>query len=123
MKTHLGQDETWLHAQKLSARLALPRDLAGKSVLEIGCASGLDAIEAKRRGAARTLCIDTDARLLDDARRAAELCGFDIEFLRLDVYEIAALREHFDLVLFADMIHRLRYPLLALDLLREHVVA
>jgi len=39
---------------------ALPEDLTGKSVLDIGCNAGFYAIEMKRRGAARVLGIDSD---------------------------------------------------------------
>jgi tRNA (mo5U34)-methyltransferase len=38
------------------------------------------------------------------------------------VYEVASLGERFDLVIFMGVLYHLRYPLLALDLLREHVV-
>ena len=38
----------------------IPNNLAGKSVLDIGCNAGFYAIEMKRRGAARVLGIDTN---------------------------------------------------------------
>jgi tRNA (mo5U34)-methyltransferase len=37
------------------------------------------------------------------------------------VYDIGALHERFDLVLFMGLIYHLRHPLLALDLVHEHV--
>ena len=40
----------------------------------------------------------------------------------MDVYHIADLQEKFDLVLFMGVLYHLRYPLLALDLLHQHVV-
>jgi tRNA (mo5U34)-methyltransferase len=46
----------------------------------------------------------------------------DIEFARLSVYDVAALGERFDLVIFMGVLYHLRHPLLALDLLHEHVV-
>jgi tRNA (mo5U34)-methyltransferase len=100
----------------------LPQDLAGKSVLDIGCNAGFYSIEMKRRGADRVLGIDSDERYLDQARLASETLGFDdIEFARLDVYDVAALGEKFDLVIFMGVLYHLRHPLLALDLIREHV--
>jgi tRNA (mo5U34)-methyltransferase len=39
------------------------------------------------------------------------------------VYEVAALRERFDVVLFLGVLYHLRHPLLAFDLLHQHVVA
>jgi len=38
------------------------------------------------------------------------------------VYDVASLGERFDIVLFMGVLYHLRHPLLALDLLREHVV-
>lgn len=100
----------------------LPRDLSGKSVLDIGCNAGFYSIEMKRRGAERVLGIDSDGRYLDQARLASEVLGFDdIAFRKLDVYDVGALGERFDLVIFMGVLYHLRHPLLALDLIREHV--
>jgi tRNA (mo5U34)-methyltransferase len=101
---------------------AIPRDLTGKTVLDIGCNAGFYAMELKRRGAARVVGIDSDARYLAQARFAAEVNGLELELHQLDVYDVGALREQFDLVLFMGVLYHLRHPLLALDLLREHVV-
>ena len=100
----------------------LPQDLAGKSVLDIGCNAGFYAFEMKKRGASRVVGIDFDDYYLEQARFAAEVQGFDdIEFRRLTVYDVGALRERFDLVLFMGLVYHLRHPLLALDLIHEHV--
>jgi tRNA (mo5U34)-methyltransferase len=100
----------------------LPKDLKGKSVLDIGCNAGFYSIEMKRRGAKRVLGIDSDERYLDQARLASGTLGYeDIEFARLDVYDVGALAEKFDLVIFMGVLYHLRHPLLALDLIREHV--
>ncbi len=101
---------------------AVPSSLAGKSVLDIGCNGGFYALEMKRRGAERVLGIDEDERYLAQARFAAEVCGLDVEWRKLSVYDVAQLGERFDLVLFMGVLYHLRHPLLALDLLAEHVV-
>jgi tRNA (mo5U34)-methyltransferase len=100
---------------------AIP-DVAGKSVLDVGCNGGFYSLEMKRRGAARVVGIDSDERYLAQARYAAEVSGVEIEFRQLDVYDVAKLGERFDLVLFMGVLYHLRHPLLALDLLHEHVV-
>ena len=100
---------------------ALPADLSGKSVLDIGCNAGFYALEMKRRGAARVLGIDSDERYLAQARFAAEVNERNIEFRKLSVYDVARLGERFDVVLFMGVFYHLRHPLLALDLLHEHV--
>jgi tRNA (mo5U34)-methyltransferase len=101
---------------------AIPADLSGRTVLDVGCNAGFYSIEMKRRGAARVVGIDSDETYLEQARFAAEVCGVEIEFRRTSVYEVADLGERFDIVLFLGVLYHLRYPLLALDLLREHVV-
>lgn len=101
---------------------AIPDDLTGKSVLDIGCNAGFYSLEMKRRGAARVVGIDSDETYLAQARFAAEVNGAGIEFRNLDVYNVAQLGERFDLVLFMGVLYHLRHPLLALDLLRDHVV-
>jgi tRNA (mo5U34)-methyltransferase len=101
---------------------AIPADLSGRTVLDIGCNAGFYSLEMKRRGAARVVGIDSDPAYLAQARFAAEVTGAEIEFRQLDVYKIDRLHEKFDLVLFMGVLYHLRHPLLALDLLWEHVV-
>jgi tRNA (mo5U34)-methyltransferase len=101
---------------------AVPSDLRGWNVLDIGCNAGFYSIEMKRRGASRVLGIDTDDDYLAQARFAAEVSGEAIEFRRMSVYQLADLREKFDLVLMMGVLYHLRYPLLALDLLHDHAV-
>ncbi len=100
---------------------ALPEDLSGKTVLDLGCNGGFFSIQMKRRGAARVVGVDLDARYLAQARLAAEISGQDVELRELSVYDVAKLGERFDVVLFMGVLYHLRHPLLALDLVREHV--
>jgi len=102
---------------------ALPADLTGRSVLDVGCNAGFYSIEMKRRGAARVLGIDSDDRYLAQARFAAEIAGADVEFRRMSVYQVPSLGERFDIVLFMGVLYHLRHPLLALDILYEHATA
>lgn len=102
-------------------RHAIPADLTGKSVLDIGCNAGFYSLEMKRRGASRVVGIDCDERYLAQARLAAEVLDAEIEFRRLPVWDVALLGEKFDLVIFMGVLYHLRHPLLALDLIHEHV--
>jgi tRNA (mo5U34)-methyltransferase len=101
---------------------AIPADLTGKTVLDIGCNAGFYSLEMKRRGAARVVGIDSHDGYLAQARFAAKVSGADIEIRKMDVYEIGNLGERFDVVLFMGVLYHLRHPLLALDLIHEHVV-
>ncbi|WP_431270365.1 methyltransferase domain-containing protein [Dankookia sp. P2] len=75
----------------------------------------------KRRGAARVLGIDSDPDYLAQARFAAEATGQEIEFRAMSVYDLGDIGERFDIVLFMGVLYHLRHPLLALDLIHEHV--
>lgn len=102
-------------------RQSIGADLRGKTVLDIGCNGGFYSMEMKRRGADRVLGIDTDDHYLRQARFAAKIEGLEIDFVKMSVWEVAALRERFDLVIFMGVLYHLRHPLLALDLIHEHV--
>jgi tRNA (mo5U34)-methyltransferase len=99
---------------------AIPQDLRGSSVLDIGCNAGFYSIEMKRRGADRVVAVDSDPRYLAQARLAAEITESDIVFRELSVYQLPVLEERFDIVLFMGVLYHLRYPLLALDILHQH---
>jgi len=100
---------------------AIPSDLTGKSVLDIGCNAGFYTMQMKRRGAKRVLGLDSMEEYLAQARFAAEVNELDIEFRNLSVYDVGALGERFDIVIFMGVLYHLRHPLLALDLIHEHV--
>ena len=101
---------------------AIPAELKDKTVLDIGCNAGFYSIQMKLRGASRVLAIDVDPDYLRQARFAAHTLGIEIEFAEISVYDVGSLGEQFDIVLFLGLIYHLRHPLLALDLIREHVV-
>jgi tRNA (mo5U34)-methyltransferase len=100
---------------------AIPEDLTGATVLDVGCNGGFYSIEMKKRGAKRVLGIDVDDRYLSQARFAAETLGFDIAFEKCSVYAAEKLAGKFDYVLFMGVFYHLRYPLFALDSLIKKV--
>ena len=96
---------------------ALPEDLRGWRVLDVGCNAGFYSFELAGRGA-DVVGIDVDEHYLRQARWARQcldLAG-SVEFRRLGVYDLARLDETFDLVVFMGVLYHLRHPLLALDL-------
>jgi tRNA (mo5U34)-methyltransferase len=99
----------------------LPEDMSGLTVLDIGCNAGFYALQMKRRNAARVVGIDSDQHYLDQAAFAAEQAGLPIELKLMSVYDIHKLKERFDLVIFSGVLYHLRHPLLALDMIHEHV--
>jgi tRNA (mo5U34)-methyltransferase len=96
-------------------RNAIPDDLAGASVLDVGCNAGYYSIELKKRGAGRVLAVDVVDSYLEQGRYAAATLGMEIEFQKCSVYDVDRLSGTFDIVLFLGVFYHLRYPLLALD--------
>jgi tRNA (mo5U34)-methyltransferase len=96
---------------------AVPDDLSGQTVLDIGCNGGFYSFELKRRGAARVVGVDHDPVYLNQARFARDELGLDVDFVQGDVYEIDRLvdNEHFDYVVFMGVLYHLRHPLYALE--------
>ncbi len=96
---------------------AIPDDLSGASVLDIGCNGGFYSFEMKRRGAARVLGVDHDLTYLKQAQFARDHLGVDVEFAQADVYDIDRTigDEQFDYVLFMGVLYHLRHPLYALE--------
>ncbi len=94
---------------------ALPEDLAGASVLDIGCNAGFYSLELKRRNAGRVLGIDTEELYLRQARLVRDELGLDIEYQHCSAYDVLSLEGQFDVVLFMGLFYHLRYPLYALD--------
>src|SRR5579884_1479889 len=94
---------------------ALPEDLSGATVLDIGCNGGFHSIELKKSGASRVVGVDVDDRYLNQARFASQVLGLDIELAKCSVYDVDSIPGQFDYVLFMGVFYHLRYPLFALD--------
>jgi tRNA (mo5U34)-methyltransferase len=96
---------------------AIPDDLSGQTVLDIGCNGGFYCFELKRRGAARVVGVDHDPAYLAQARFARDQLGLDVEFCQADVYTIDrfAAGQTFDYVVFMGVLYHLRHPLYALE--------
>lgn len=99
---------------------ALPTDLRGADVLDVGCNAGFYSFELADRGA-RVLAVDSDDHYLRQARWARDRHprGDRVELMKMQVYELPRLIQQFDLVLFMGVFYHLRYPILALDLVAD----
>jgi tRNA (mo5U34)-methyltransferase len=102
---------------------ALPADLGGLRVLDIGCNAGFYSIALARQGA-RVLGVDIDEHYLRQACWARErycLSENQLELRQMHIYELGHLNQSFDIVLFLGVLYHLRYPLLALDMIAQTV--
>ena len=100
----------WKHISQ-----AIPEDLSGATVLDIGCNAGFYSLQMKQRGAKYVLGVDVDERYLSQARFAAETLDLEIDFQKGSVYDVDGIPGQFDYVLFMGLFYHLRYPLFALD--------
>ena len=112
----------------------LPDDFSGRRVLDVGTFDGFYAFLAEARGADRVVAIDNE-QYVDWVRSRfgielaggagfqaiAELLDSNVVYVRLDGYDLDALREEFDLILCCGLIHRVRDPLGLLDVLRRRL--
>lgn len=100
----------------------LPADLKDWTCLDIGCNAGFYTFEMAKRGA-EVLGIDVDERYLRQARWAAREFGLQdqVEFRRMQVYDLCRLDRQFDLVWFMGVLYHLRYPMLGLDIVTQKV--
>ena len=107
------------------AQAQLPRDLSGRSVLDIGAWDGFFSFEAERRGAARVVAADHYAWHGTGWGTGEGKAGFQlardvlssrVEDCDIDVMELSPDRVgSFDVVLFLGVLYHLPNPLLALE--------
>jgi tRNA (mo5U34)-methyltransferase len=112
-----GRDRS---AEKL-ARMHLPADLSGRTVLDIGAWDGFFSFECERRGAERVLAADLYAwegaeggdTGFEVARSAL---GSRVESVRIDAMELSPDTVGvFDIVLHLGVLYHMKHPLLALE--------
>lgn len=94
----------------------IPRDLTGKSVLDLGCSSGFFASMFKLRGADRVVAVDIVDSAISEARLLNTIRQTSVEIVQADIYDfLIENRESFDYVIFLGIFYHLRSPLFALD--------
>jgi predicted nicotinamide N-methyase len=92
----------WASGQALARQLLdTPEWVAGKTVLDFGCGSGIAAIAAAKAGAKRVIACDLDPGALLSTRANAELNGVELDYLD----DFFALEEPVDVLLAADVLY------------------
>lgn len=102
------------HDRSATADKIFPKDLTGKTVLDLGSSFGFFCFEAIKRGAARVVGFDVDPESIRKAHLAADCLGADVQFELRDI-ERQPLEETFDYVLCLNLLHHLKQPIAALD--------
>ena len=95
---------------------ALPANLDGSTVLDVGCNGGFYMVEAKRRGAGRVLGIDAARHHVQQAQFVRSALGLDFEVRRRSVYDLDPDDiGRFDITLALGLIYHCKHPVLALE--------
>lgn len=119
-----NKTKPWHVERRFRRRMRLvqiPKDLTGKTVLDMGSWDGFWSFECERRGAKRVLAIDTwkSERHYKTFLYARERMGSKIDHMRMDAHDVSPeTTGRFDLVLCFGLLYHLRYPLLALEKIR-----
>jgi tRNA (mo5U34)-methyltransferase len=111
---------------------AIPGQLTGARVLDVGTFDGFYAFLAERRGAARVVAVDNEQyvgwirsrfgiELVPGAgfRAIAELLNSGVVYRRLDALDVGRLGETFDVIFCFGILHRVEAPLTLLRVLGE----
>jgi tRNA (mo5U34)-methyltransferase len=97
-------------------QVGFPKDLTGKTVLDIGAYDGFYSFEAEKRGATRVLGLDRHPADFKGFALGRELLNSKAEYAVGSVYDLSPeVHGVFDVVLFLGVLYHLRHPLLALD--------
>jgi len=106
--------------RELCACVGLPADLRGQRVLDVGAWNGCFSFECERRGAEEVVALSLEDPAAVGFNRLREVLGSKVRYVQQSIYALEKddLGE-FDIVLFFGVLYHLRYPLLAIDRIRN----
>jgi len=97
---------------------AIPKDLKGKTVLDIGAWDGYYSFECERRGA-KVIAIDKfqHGKGSQGFETAKKILNSKVRHYKMDLYDLPKIKRKFDVVLFFGVFYHLKYPLKALEII------
>jgi tRNA (mo5U34)-methyltransferase len=110
-----GGDDNYPQYLWARVRRALPSNLAGMRVLDVGCNAGFFSVEMKRLGASYVLGIEAVPRYFEQAKLVRDALHLDIDLRGLSVYDVSENLGTFDVTLFLGVLYHLKHPLLGLE--------
>jgi tRNA (mo5U34)-methyltransferase len=113
---------------------AIPADFNGLRVLDVGAFDGFYAFLAEARGARRVIAVDNEQYTEwvrdrwgvqlsggEGFRAIRELLGSNVEYRKLDAFELDRLDERLDFIFCAGILHRVDAPTRLLEVLRRRL--
>lgn len=96
---------------------ALPEDLSGKRVLDLGCSDGFFSLEMARRGASEIVSLDAAGKAIARLDWLTGYFGIDTIKPRVaDIYDLPTDLGSFDFVFMFALLYHLKEPLLGLEI-------
>lgn len=97
---------------------AIPQNLKGKTVLDIGAWDGYYSFECERRGA-KVTAIDNNQHLKGHKGfyTAKKIINSKVKLYEMDLFGLTKVKKKFDIVLFFGVLYHLKYPLKALEII------
>jgi len=98
----------------------VPKDLKGKTVLDVGCNAGYFSLQMAKRGAKRIVGVDPFQEHIDQTLFISDWFDFHIDLVKQDAHVFClTTEERFDYVIFLGVFYHLKYGTLVLDRLAE----
>jgi len=98
----------------------VPKDLQGKTCLDLGGNAGYYSIQMMLRGAKKCVLVDPYVEFLEQAKFASEQFNVELELINDDAHTYClSTEERFDYVIFMGLLYHLKYPGLVMDRLAE----
>ena len=107
--------------QKQVLALIESMNLDGKRAIDIGCANGLFAFAAEKRGASEVLAVDHTKNNIECLEKVLiPHLNSNVKAMQVNVLDLdPQIHGTFDLVIFSGVLYHLRYPFWALKIIRE----
>ena len=98
-------------------------DLKGKRVIDLGCANGLFALATEKKGAGEVMAVDHTKQNIEGLQNVIlPYLGSTVKAKQMNVLNLESKTfGKFDLVIFAGVLYHLKYPFLALRVVRDLV--
>jgi tRNA (mo5U34)-methyltransferase len=105
------------HRRWLDLEAALPPDISGRRVLDVGCLDGYFSVRLAKRGVSEVVAMDVWGEAIARLLLVKETLSLDqVMPLHGDVYDLDPDRHgRFDLVVMIDVLFAIDHPLLALE--------